>query len=59
MKAQLEAWDAVLDDLMKDPFSAKVVESQRQWAKRVGYYSLMNAADQKLAWEHHFGKLGF
>jgi TRAP-type mannitol/chloroaromatic compound transport system substrate-binding protein len=57
MKAQLEAWDAVLDDLMKDPFFAKVVESQRQWAKRVGYYSLMNAADHKLAWEHHFGKL--
>lgn len=59
MKAQLETWDAVLDDLMKDPFFAKVVESQRQWAKRVGYYSLMNAADRKLAWEHHFGELGF
>ena len=59
MQAQLEAWDAVLDDLTKDPFFAKVVESQRQWAKRVGYYSLMTAADRKLAWEHHFGKLGF
>lgn len=58
MRAQLDAWDAALEDLMEEPFFAKIVQSQRQWAKRVGFYSLMNQADQKLAWEHHFGKLG-
>ena len=59
MQAQLDSWDAALEDLMEEPFFAKIVQSQRQWAKRVGYYSLMNQADQKLAWEHHFGKLDF
>jgi pantoate kinase len=52
------AWDAVLDDLAKDPSFANVVELQRQWAKRVGYYSPMNAADQDLSLEHHFGRVG-
>jgi hypothetical protein len=31
---------------------------ERQWAKRVGYYSPMNAADQDLSLEHHFGRVG-
>ncbi|MEQ8195237.1 MAG: TRAP transporter substrate-binding protein [Rhodospirillales bacterium] len=60
MKSQLAAWDKVLKDFMKDPFFKKVVESQREFAHRVAYYELMNAADYKLAYEHYFpGELGF
>ncbi len=29
----------------EDPFFAKVVESQRAWAKRVAYYMFVNEAD--------------
>jgi len=58
MKAQLASWDKTLDRLNKDPFFKKVVESQRAWSERVGFYDLVNAADYKLAYEHYFpGKL--
>ena len=54
-KAQLEAWDVVSKKLeAEDPFFAKVVESQRQWAKRVGYYGFLNEADYRLGYEHVF-----
>ena len=57
LKAQLDAWDKVLPGLMEDPFFAKVVESQKAWAKRVVYYELYNSADYRLAYEHYFGPL--
>ena len=58
MKAQLASWDKTLDRLNKDPFFKKVVDSQRAWSERVGFYDLVNAADYKLAYEHYFpGKL--
>jgi TRAP-type mannitol/chloroaromatic compound transport system substrate-binding protein len=57
LKAQLDAWDKVLPGLMEDPFFAKVVESQKAWAKRVVYYDLYNQADYRLAYEHYFGAL--
>ncbi len=57
LEAQLEAWDKVLPTLMEDPFFAKVVESQKAWAKRVAYYELFNNADYRLAYEHYFGKI--
>ena len=54
-KAQLEAWDVLTKRLSDaDPFFAKVVESQRAWAKRVAYYYWMNDADYKLGYEHVF-----
>ncbi|TYR31359.1 TRAP transporter substrate-binding protein [Mesorhizobium microcysteis] len=60
LQAQLEAWDQIMPDLMADEFFAKVVESQKQWCDRVGYYSFFNQTDYKMAYEHHFpGKLGF
>ena len=60
MKAQLEAWDKLLPDLEKDPFFKKVVKSQKEFAHRVAYYELLNAADYKLAFDHYFpGELGF
>lgn len=60
MEDQLKAWDAVLPNLEKDPFFAKVVKSYKEFAHRVAYYELMNAADYKLAYDHYFpGELGF
>ncbi len=58
LQAQLEAWDKILPPLMEDPFFAKVVESQKSWCERVVYYSLQNAPDYRLAYQHYFpGKL--
>jgi TRAP-type mannitol/chloroaromatic compound transport system substrate-binding protein len=52
---QLKAWDTLTARLSKeDPFFAKVVESQRAWAKRVAYYMFVNEADYKLGYEHIF-----
>ncbi|MBO6521251.1 MAG: TRAP transporter substrate-binding protein [Rhodospirillales bacterium] len=57
MKDQLKAWDIVVDRISKeDPFFAKVVDSQKAWAKRHGAYSLTNAPDYQGAYEHYFGK---
>ena len=55
--AQLEAWDKVVDDLSADDFFARVIQSQREWAQRVGFYVLANNVDTKLAYEHYFGAL--
>jgi TRAP-type mannitol/chloroaromatic compound transport system substrate-binding protein len=56
-QAQLEAWDKVTEQLSADAFFKKVVDSQREWSKRVVFYDLYNSADYKLAYEHHFGAL--
>jgi TRAP-type mannitol/chloroaromatic compound transport system substrate-binding protein len=58
LQAQLAAWDKILPPLLEDPFFKKVVDSQKAWAERVVYYSLQNAPDYKLAYQHYFpGKL--
>jgi TRAP-type mannitol/chloroaromatic compound transport system substrate-binding protein len=55
MAEQLKAWDVLTDRLSKaDPFFAKVVESQRAFAKRSAYYVLFNDADYRLGYEHVF-----
>jgi TRAP-type mannitol/chloroaromatic compound transport system substrate-binding protein len=55
--AQLDAWDQVVETLSADAFFARVIDSQREWAKRVSYYVLFNNVDTKLAYEHYFGSL--
>ncbi|MVA96446.1 twin-arginine translocation signal domain-containing protein [Nitratireductor sp. CAU 1489] len=58
LKTQLDAWDEILPPLMEDPFFAKVVESQKVWCERVVFYSLQNAPDYRLAYQHYYpGKL--
>jgi TRAP-type mannitol/chloroaromatic compound transport system substrate-binding protein len=53
--AQLKAWDTITKRLSDaDPFFAKVVASQRAWAKRVVYYHFLNDADFRLGYEHVF-----
>jgi len=60
MDEQLKSWDRVLVDLMKDPYFRKVVDSQKAWSQRVTYYHLVNTADYKHAYKHHFpGKITF
>ena len=60
-QAQLKAWDQVAADLSKDPaqgpFIKKVLDSQKEWAKRVGFYFFNNDADYRTAYEHHFGAI--
>src|SRR5688572_5007934 len=55
MAAQLKAWDVLTPKLSsEDPFFAKVVESQKAFAKRVAYYIQLNEADYKAGYEHVF-----
>ena len=56
MAAQLEAWDVVIDRISaEDPFFAKVVDSQKAYAKNVMNYLNLNQPDYKLAYNHYFG----
>ncbi len=55
--AQIKAWDGLIEVLGKDPFMKKVMESQKAWVKRVVYFTQLNSADYRTAYEHHFGKL--
>ena len=55
MTEQLKAWDVITARLSaEDPFFAKVVASQRAWAKRVAYYVNINEADYVAGYEHVF-----
>jgi len=56
MAAQLNAWDVVVDRISaEDPFFAKVIESQKAYAKNVMGYLNLNQPDYKLAYKHYFG----
>jgi len=56
MKAQLKAWDVVIDRISaKDAFFAKVVKSQKVYAKKVMNYLLLNQPDYGIAYKHYFG----
>ncbi|MBI2318622.1 MAG: TRAP transporter substrate-binding protein, partial [Betaproteobacteria bacterium] len=54
-EAQLKAWDVITGRLSKeDPFFARVVQSQREWARRVVPYWFVNDADFRMGYEHVF-----
>lgn len=56
MSAQLDAWDTVVDRISaEDAFFAKVVASQKAYAKEVMDYLNLNQPDYKLAYKHYFG----
>ena len=52
--AQIKAWDGLIAVLGKDPFMKKVMDSQKEWVRKVVFYGLMNATDYKGAFNHHF-----
>ena len=56
MEEQLKAWDIVVERMSNDdPFFAKVIESQKAYAKEVMNYLNLNQPDYKLAYRHYFG----
>lgn len=54
LQAQLAAWDAVITAQSSEPFFAKVVESQKAWAKRVVGTQFDMEVDQHMAYDHFF-----
>ncbi|PWG62394.1 TRAP transporter substrate-binding protein [Spiribacter halobius] len=55
LQAELEAWSDVITELEEDDeFNKRVLDSQREWARRVSFYTIMNGVDQALAYEHFF-----
>jgi len=56
-QAQLNAWDVLTKKLSdEDPFFAKVVASQKDWAARVVPYWFLNDAEFRMGYEHVFKK---
>ncbi len=56
LSKQLEAWDVVVARMSEqDPFFAKVIDSQKAYAKEVMNYLNLNQPDYKLAYNHYFG----
>jgi TRAP-type mannitol/chloroaromatic compound transport system substrate-binding protein len=56
LKAQLAAWDQVMAERTKDPFFAKVIESQKKWAQRVVGWWMSTQLSPELAYNHVFKK---
>ncbi|MFT0859817.1 TRAP transporter substrate-binding protein [Ancylobacter sp. G4_0304] len=54
LEAQLKAWDTVIANLSADPIFKKVVESQKEWAKRIVGFRLEYEPDSKFAYDHFF-----
>jgi len=54
LSAQLDAWSEMVTQLEQDPFIKKVLDSQRDWVKRVTYYEILNSPDYRLAYNHFF-----
>jgi TRAP-type mannitol/chloroaromatic compound transport system substrate-binding protein len=58
LDAQLKAWDKVIENQSKEPFFAKVIESQKAWVKRTQAYLQVNNLDSaalQRAYKHFFG----
>ena len=56
MAEQLKAWDIVVERIAgEDAFFAKVIDSQKAYAKDVMNYLNLNQPDYKLAYKHYFG----
>jgi TRAP-type mannitol/chloroaromatic compound transport system substrate-binding protein len=55
LEAQLGAWDKVIAKYTADPFFAKVVDSQKAWAKRVVGLQFQIEVAQAPAYKHFFG----
>jgi len=57
LEAQLKAWDTVIAKRSaENPLFAKVIESQKAWARRVMYWHNDVQVDQRMAYAHWFGK---
>ncbi|MDR7486242.1 MAG: TRAP transporter substrate-binding protein [Armatimonadota bacterium] len=55
LRAQLAAWDKIIEKHSKaDPTFARIVNSQRAWARRVVSWKLRTYVDNRIAWDHYF-----
>jgi TRAP-type mannitol/chloroaromatic compound transport system substrate-binding protein len=52
--AQITAWDGLIAKLGEDPFMKKVMDSQKEWVRRVVFYYMSAADDYRGAFDHHF-----
>jgi TRAP-type mannitol/chloroaromatic compound transport system substrate-binding protein len=58
LQDQLGAWDQVIAECSKEPLFAKVIASQKAWAKRTGPYRQATALDSGAllqSYRHYFG----
>jgi TRAP-type mannitol/chloroaromatic compound transport system substrate-binding protein len=54
LQAQLNAWDEIIAEKLNDPFSRKVLASQKAWAARVGALRLDIMVENETAYNHYF-----
>jgi TRAP-type mannitol/chloroaromatic compound transport system substrate-binding protein len=54
LKAQLDAWNKVIEEFSKDPFFKKVVDSQKAWVQRTYAYERLNEPSREMAYDHFF-----
>ncbi|MGO4388067.1 TRAP transporter substrate-binding protein [Microvirga sp. 2YAF29] len=57
LKTQLEAWDKVIEELSKDPFFKKVIDSQKAWVQRTYAYERLNEPSREMAYDHFYKTL--
>jgi TRAP-type mannitol/chloroaromatic compound transport system substrate-binding protein len=57
LKAQLEAWDKVIEEFSKDPFFKKVIDSQKAWVQRTYAYERLNEPSRDMAYDHFYKTL--
>jgi TRAP-type mannitol/chloroaromatic compound transport system substrate-binding protein len=59
MQAQLPAWDVVVERLSaEDAMFKKIIDSQKAWGERIGFYMLQNQCDYRAAYDYYFpGKI--
>jgi TRAP-type mannitol/chloroaromatic compound transport system substrate-binding protein len=56
LRAQLDAWNKVIDEFSKDAFFKKVLDSQRAWIQRTYAYERINEPSRDMAFDHFFKK---
>jgi len=57
LQAQLKAWDAIVErESSQNPFFAKVIKSQREWAARTVPWRQRIMVENNTAFEHYFKK---
>ena len=55
LRAQLRAWDVIIErHSAQNPFFAKVIQSQKEWASRVVPYKVQIYVDNTYAYEHYW-----
>lgn len=54
LKAQLDAWNKVIDEFSKDPFFKKVIDSQKAWVQRTYAFERLNEPSRDMAYDHFF-----